>query len=478
MNLNIKGIDNTYDIEMLLSAFYPLDKIIKNQETHSDTLCVDIEVEDKITISITENKIEVYKTSLLQEEDFKNTKLKIKRVLFNALTNMTKKELPWGTLTGIRPVKIAMDLIKKEKNEEAIKTILNEKYLLSDEKMNLMMEIAKEELKVLNKYTEDDYSVYIGIPFCPTKCLYCSFTSFSMNKYEDLSDKYLDALEKEIEYTSYKFKDKRLRTIYIGGGTPTALSERQLSRLIKMVEKYFNLTDLDEYTVEAGRPDSITREKLEILKNKNITRISINPQTMNQKTLDTIGRSHSIEAVIEVYNQARALGFNNINMDVILGLPNETVEEVKKTFDYVKEMKPDSLTVHTLAIKRGSKLNIKTNNYEDVATKEANEMQKISSDAAKDLDLIPYYLYRQKNIVGNLENIGYAKENKLCIYNILIMEEAQTIIALGAGAISKIIFPNNRIERIENVKNVTDYIDRIDDMINRKELFFKKEESR
>lgn len=294
-------------------------------------------------------------------------------------------------------------------------------------------------------------------------------------------DDYLDALIKEMTFVARAMKGRRLDTVYFGGGTPTTLGAAQLDRLITALKELFDIDGCHEFTVEAGRPDSITRDKLNVLKAHNVGRISINPQTMNQQTLDLIGRKHTVEQIKNVYSMAREEGFNNINMDIILGLVGEDVDEVAHTLSEIEAMKPESLTVHSLAIKRAAALNIWRDKYKQLSTKNTDEIIRMTEDTAKRLSMEPYYMYRQKNMAGNFENVGYSVVGLECIYNILIMEEKQTIIACGAGASSKVVFHNEaddnhsvRIERIENVKDVRNYIQRIDEMIDRKKKFFEE----
>jgi oxygen-independent coproporphyrinogen-3 oxidase len=271
-----------------------------------------------------------------------------------------------------------------------------------------------------------------------------------------------------MDYVQEVYKDKILDTVYIGGGTPTTLEADQLDRLITALKEHFDFNTVQEFTVEAGRADSITREKLEVLYKHGVDRISVNPQTMNQKTLDIIGRRHTVEQVMEAYKMAREIGFSNINMDLILGLPGEDVEEVNYTIEEVKKLNPDSLTVHSLAIKRASKLAQWIQTHDISCINNTDETMTVAVNGAKAMDMLPYYLYRQKNMSGNFENVGYAREGKFGIYNILIMEELQTIVALGAGSITKRVCGDGRIERCDNVKDVELYIEQIDEMIERK----------
>ena len=308
----------------------------------------------------------------------------------------------------------------------------------------------------------------MGIPFCPSICLYCSFSSSPLSLWKDKVDLYLDALCKEIDYVSDAFAEKELNTVYIGGGTPTTLEPYQLERLLSKLEERFCFDKLKEFTVEAGRPDSITREKLQVLRNHGISRISINPQTMNQKTLDLIGRRHTVEETVQAFYLARELGFDNINMDLIVGLPGEEKAEVEYTLKEITKLDPDSVTVHSLAVKRAARLKLFKEEHKEMTMTNNREIMDMTADYARKLGLAPYYLYRQKNMAGNFENVGYAKEGKAGIYNILIMEEVQSILALGAGASTKMVWAKDRIERIENVKDIKNYIERIDEMIERK----------
>ena len=399
----------------------------------------------------------------------------LKQLIYTALSEHTGKELPWGTLTGIRPTKIPMQMLEEGKTEDEILTYMQETYYVSEEKGNLSLEIAKREKELLSTlHYKEGYSLYIGIPFCPTTCLYCSFTSYPIVSWKKRMDDYLTALEKEIDFTAEMYKDKVLDTVYIGGGTPTTLEAEELNRLLGYLKEKLDFSCVQEFTVEAGRADSITREKLEVLKKWGVTRISVNPQTMHDETLRIIGRHHTVEQAKEAYKLAREVGFTNINMDLILGLPGEGEAEVASTIEQVKELAPDSLTVHSLAIKRGSRLNQWIEEHGISALNNTDKTMEIAAKGAADMNMVPYYLYRQKNMSGNFENVGYATEGNFGIYNILIMEEKQTIVACGAGTISKRVYPDGRIERCDNVKDVALYIEKIDEMIERKNVLLKE----
>ena len=413
--------------------------------------------------------------------DRKEKKNVLKQELYKMVSTGLGRELPWGTLSGIRPTKIAMKLLDEGATDDEVFRYMKDVYLASDEKAQLSVDIAKREKALLDKVDYDNgYSLYIGIPFCPSTCAYCSFTSYPLGVWRKSVDRYLDALEKEIDYTAQKFYHKKLNSIYIGGGTPTTLEPYQLDRLIRKIRCSFDLKDCLEFTVEAGRPDSITREKLMALKKNGISRISVNPQTMKQETLDIIGRHHTVEDTIESFKLARELGFDNINMDLIMGLPEESIDDVKHTMEVIKELNPDNVTIHSLAIKRAARLTIFKDRYQDMQMVNNQEHMSVCEKYCKEIGLEPYYLYRQKGMAGNMENVGYAKAGKAGVYNILIMEEKQTIVACGAGASTKRVWaePNpdgtHRIERCENVKDVGQYIDRIDEMIERKQKLFEE----
>ncbi len=406
-------------------------------------------------------------------ESKKYDKTNLKRVISDCFGYLTGIHLPWGLLTGIRPSKNVRELYESGMDYKDIREHFKSFYLADDSKTDLSIEVAKTEKALIDKMKKNSVSIYIGIPFCPTRCLYCSFTSQSIKFSNKLTEPYMNALIKEIQSTAeiLKQKNKVIETIYIGGGTPTALNEDQLERLMNAVNTYFDLENLKEYTVEAGRPDTITQQKLDILKRYNVSRISINPQTMHQKTLDLIGRCHTPEDIENTYRMARKTGFNHINMDLIAGLPNEDTKDFLYTLDKIEEMAPDSVTVHTMSIKHGSFLDKDYSTYTKTNHETVNSMLSSAADLMKKMNKHPYYMYRQKNMLGNLENVGYSTKGSECLYNIYIMEEVQSIIALGAGASTKIV-TDKSIERAFNVKEVIEYINRIDEMIERKNKLF------
>ena len=467
--IKISDMDFYDDAVVLIKSFYPRTEVMQYQEQAEQTRTAqDIEIEPEVPEKDGRSKKELH-------EAFKCT-------LYTKLSAQLNKTLPWGYLTGVRPSKIAYTLLEKGADRGQILEAFTKKHLVSEKKAQLALQVAQTEKSILEKMDyKNGYSLYIGIPFCPTTCLYCSFTSYSLAAYQSKVQPYLEALLKEMKYVSEAMRGRRLDTVYFGGGTPTTLSAGQLDMLLTELERQFDLSACRELTVEAGRPDSITYEKLCVLKAHHVDRISINPQTMNQQTLDLIGRRHTVEQIEEAFALAGKAGLDNINMDMILGLPGENKEMVQHTLEKIKALAPESLTVHSLAIKRAAALNIWREKYLDLQMDNSDEIVSMAADYAHQMGHQPYYMYRQKNMAGNFENVGYSKPGLECIYNILIMEEKQTIIAMGAGASTKIVFQNEteggqagRIERIENVKDVTNYIQRIDEMIERKRKFFSE----
>ncbi len=463
-----------YDIHSLVKAFFPKEEVSvrAREDFQEDTrLRLAVEFTDhevRAELFEEQNSLNI-RTHAVDYEDRKETKNHLKRLIYRMLSDYTGQKLPWGSLTGIRPVKIAMKLLEEGKTNAEVAAYMREHYLASKEKAALSVMIANRERFVLRDINyRDGYSLYIGIPFCPSTCLYCSFTSYPLSLWEKRMDEYLDALFQEFDYAAEAFRHKKLNTIYIGGGTPTTLSPERLQRLLQKIRASFDTGHLQEYTVEAGRPDSITREKLKVLLSHGIDRISINPQTMKDETLKIIGRHHTVAQTKEAFALAREMGFSHINMDLIIGLPGEGYEDVEHTMQEVAALGPDSVTIHSLAIKRAARLNLFKEEYEEMGLENNMEIMDMTARYCAEMELYPYYLYRQKNMAGNFENVGYARTDQAGIYNILMMEEKQSIVACGAGSISKRVYPDGRIERSENVKDVALYIQKIDEMIERK----------
>ena len=396
-----------------------------------------------------------------------------KRAMYKDISAATGKTLPWGFLTGVKPAKWITEIMRKNPgaDENTVRKKFETMYMVRPDKSRLAYEVAKNEEKILGERLKDKgFSIYVGIPFCPSICDYCSFGSVPVDSCgKDKVEEYLEALFDEIEKTAVLIKDKyeKASCVYVGGGTPTILLPEQIEGLLACISNNFNPERDIEYTFEAGRPDSISKEKLEVLKKYGVNRISINPQSMNEDTLQRIGRNHSEEDIFKAFEIARDMGFDNINTDIILALPGEGPAEVEKTAEKIRRLAPDSLTVHSLAIKRAAVMTRDV--FAETLTGEDMERMAGSVVAlADDMEMKPYYMYRQQNMAGNLENVGYAKKGKESLYNIVIMEEVQDIIAMGAGASSKFIYENGRIERAINVKSINDYISRSDEMIERK----------
>ncbi len=526
IELICEGHEAAYELTNVMNLFLPYFTKEAILVTQFNGSLAQATLKDKETLKILSEKD--YLVEQIQDEikDKKAIKEALKKAVYDVLSHFTGKEMPWGILTGIRPTKLVHEALRQGWDDQKIDRYLEENYKVSPNKRILMREVAKKEIAVLEKnqphealrqgwddqkidrYLEENYkvspnkrilmrevakkeiavleknqpeevSVYIGIPFCPTRCVYCSFTAYSLEQKQKEVEPYLEALFKEISFVAEAKAKVSIRSLYIGGGTPTSLNEEQLDRLLTHVEKSFDLSKVEEYTIEAGRPDTITAEKLRIMKAHGVGRISINPQSMKQKTLDIISRGHSVEEIKEVFKIARAMGHNQINMDMILGLPGETVEDVAYTLSELKKLDPENITVHTMAIKRASKLKEALSSGEETIHltegEKIQEMLNLCEKEMANMGLHPYYMYRQKNMLGNFENVGYAKPGTEGIYNIEIMEEAQSIIALGAGAITKIVYQNGAcIDRIPNVKSLKDYIERIDEMIERKREGFIK----
>ena len=390
------------------------------------------------------------------------------RLLFHILSDMTGIVPPWGLMTGIRPVKKVVELIQQGKSKDEIYSRLSGYYELSPSKLDIAYATAENQLPILERIDSSAVSLYISIPFCPTRCSYCSFVSHSMASAIKLMPEYIAALCRELEITGELVKrtGTRIDTIYIGGGTPTSISAEDLRTVMECIQRSFDLDSIREYSVEAGRPDTITEEKLRVIKDFGAQRISVNPQTLNDDVLKVIGRKHSGEDFIRAYECARRIGFKNINTDLIAGLPTESFESFRHTLDSIIDLDPESITVPTLTIKRSAELFA---NGGDYSSNPAAEMVDYSITKLMRNGYLPYYMYRQKNTVDNLENIGYAKPGFESFYNIFIMDETQTILGAGCAASTKLVYPDGLINRIHNYKYPYEYISRFDQLMEKKE---------
>ena len=409
-------------------------------------------------------------------EKLSEDKNEIKREIYHKLSRLTGAKPEWGILTGVRPVKLTGELFQRLGSREAVERELANTYLLAQEKIDLLIETYEYQQEACGNPQENSVGIYIGIPFCPTRCLYCSFTSNQVGDSEIA--RYLEALKTEIRYVGKRMAETGLsaESIYIGGGTPTTLTAEQLADLLKTVEESIDQTSVREFTVEAGRPDTITYEKLEIIRRHGIERISINPQTMKGKTLELIGRQHKPEDIIKAFQIAKQVGIPTVNADLIAGLPEETPLDFAQTLAEIIALGPKNITVHTLAVKRASRLVELDRDFHYKQSETVAKMLELAKKKLKAAGFCPYYLYRQKHMAGAFENVGYCRDDSPSLYNIRIMEEKQTIIAMGAGGISKMYYPReNRLERVPNVSNYEIYISRLEEMLDRKEQKIFKE---
>lgn len=469
---DIKEYD--HDFRTMIQAFFPREKIVITESDTRLTFQAEFAAE-QVVLSLWEDGRQLdSEIAACHYEDKKTARNPIKAAAYHLLSRYCGKVLPWGSMTGVRPTKFATARLEAGWRKEDIIQEYETIYLTTRQKGELCYRVAKREQELLKPFHfREEYCLYVGIPFCLSRCLYCSFTAYPVSSYQNRIEDYLSALFQELDYVAEAYQTRRLTAVYIGGGTPTALSAEQLGRVIDKIYAVFDTCFLQEFTVEAGRPDSLNPEKFAAMKERRVSRISINPQTMNDDTLKLIGRAHTAQMTVDSFLMAREFGFDNINMDIIAGLPGEELSHIQDTLDALRELKPDSLTIHSLAIKRAAELNIHMQEYQDRIKGSTNEMLMLVDRYAAELGMEPYYLYRQKNIPGNLENVGYARPGMECLYNVLIMEEKMDIIAVGAGTSTKLTFPDEgRIERVENVKNVEEYIQRVDEMILRKDTAF------
>lgn len=457
MNVYIKGHKHTTPMLEIVHAMTGEKALLTDDISAADV--ISIADENTVTTTIVADGTPHTLSMELKKSDFRNEAQSnmdnVKRCYYLLASKLYNKTLPWGHMTGIRPAKIALSYENKH-------DYMND-FCLSEEKASLAFEVAENSLKIENNINKDDISIYIGIPFCPTRCLYCSFVSLPMDKQKKYVEPYVRSLCREIEYTGKIIKGKRINTVYIGGGTPTSLSAEQLDMILKSVNNNFEIKE--EFTVEAGRPDTITKEKLDVLKSAGVTRISINPQTMNDEILEKIGRKHTEKMFLEAYETAVTAGFDNINTDVIAGLPEETSDMFLSSLEKIVSLNPASVTIHAMCIKRSSQLKTKINTLK---TYSPEIMVNSGYKLLKEHGLHPYYMYRQKDTLSNLENTGYAKKGFECIYNIFMMEDIGTVIGIGAGSVSKIV-KGNRIERVFNLKDAYEYVKSFDKIIRRKD---------
>ena len=472
-----------YETENLVRLFFPNDKLtvvselpeekelpfistVLNEENGNTVIKADIETEKE---SFSDRRVVPFLTGTNEKD--KDIERELAVCLYGLLVRLTGREQPWGILTGVRPVKLFRRLSGANGREYA-ESYFMEKLLVSREKTRLCSETEEYEKKILSMSKPLSFSLYVSIPFCPSRCSYCSFVSQSIESAKKLIEPYFENLLNEIGYTARLAADCRLRleSVYIGGGTPTTLSATQLERLISAIRSCFDLSSCREFTIEAGRPDTITREKLEAILSGGVDRISINPQTLNDDVLKVIGRRHSAQQTIEAFELARELGFGHINMDLIAGLPTESAGSFRSTLDTLCSLSPESITIHTLALKRSSHLTMQGGELKTGEVSPAGEMLRYSEKKLKEELYHPYYLYRQTRMEGNLENVGWAKEGFDGLYNVFVMDETHTVLGVGAGAVTKLKKPcSEELERIFNYKYPYEYNNGFSEMLKRKE---------
>lgn len=470
MNLYVKNHNFHFELENLTRLFFPNEKITVIRDfSEPQPPYIYTEVSDKITISVNIGSFNKSETAVKKLTDDDN-ELVSAQLLYKLLCDFTGLTQPWGILTGVRPVKLLRRLAEESNEEQAVKKFEKD-FFVSNEKIALSRETEHNERKILELSKPESFSLYVGIPFCPSRCSYCSFVMASIERAEKLIEPYTKLLCEEIKRTA-EIANKlglRLETVYFGGGTPTTLSAEQLDTVLGTVNNSFDMSTCREFTVEAGRPDTIDIAKLFALKENKVDRISINPQTVNDEVLKTIGRKHTAQQFFDAFELARKCGFDNINTDLIAGLPTDTPESFKNSLDSIVRLNAECITVHTLCMKRASRLTTEGVTLDLQQARDAREMLAYTQNILGQNEYIPYYMYRQSRMVGNLENVGWSKKDFESLYNVYVMDETHTILACGSGGVTKLKRNNpDYLERIFNFKYPYEYIDRFDELIQRK----------
>lgn len=473
MILKVMNHSCAYDMKNLCTVFFPFEKIRETDEEHTDISGENIIVETmqcgrllSVAARLFDRHLE--KQHILNDNEDTATAMSI--LLYSVLSELTGYKPPWGILYGVRPAKL-MHRMCNEMGEERARDYFINRFLTQEKKTALTLEVMKRENKIISLSGKNSFSLYISIPFCPTRCAYCSFVSHSIERTKRLVEPYVECLCRELVRIAEISSELglRLETIYFGGGTPTTLSPQQLMRLFKTIEKHFDLSHLREFTVEAGRPDTVTKEKLMALKAAEVGRISINPQSFNDKVLDAIGRRHTGRETIDAFELARKCGFDNINMDLIAGLPLDTLESFKSSVDTAVMLGAESVTVHTLAMKSAAYMVTQENAFDFSDRLVTSDMVDYSDIRLHSQNYFPYYMYRQSKSLGNLENVGWCKDGCDCLYNVFMMDETHSVFAAGAGAVTRLKNQTSgHIDRIYNYKYPYEYIDNFEEILNRK----------
>lgn len=460
-----------YDMKNICTAFFPYEKIKRDGEEDiviitektEDTFIVDAKVYDKSLV----------KTKRIDSNEDMATAMSV--LLYHTLSELMDIQSAWGILFGVRPAKL-MHRFTQSYGEQGARDYFIHNFLVSPEKTDLAIEVMGHENQIISLSGEKSFSLYVSIPFCPTRCSYCSFVSHSIERTKKLIEPYVDLLCRELEETGKiaKSLDLRLETVYFGGGTPTTLDAESLAKIFNTIDRNFDLSALREYTVEAGRPDTVTREKLNALKNAGVTRISINPQSFNDDVLEAIGRKHTAKQTVDAFHLARECGFDNINMDFIAGLPKDDSDSFRSSIDKAIDLGAESITVHTLALKSAAYMVTRESTFDLTDRLTVSDMVDYSNQALSDNNYYPYYMYRQSKSLGNLENVGWCKDGMDCLYNVYMMDETHSVFAVGAGAVTRLKNQKTgKIERIYNYKYPYEYIDDFDEILSRKSGILK-----
>ncbi len=476
MILELIGNTYKYECEKIIRIFFPAEKVVVDEVTEeSDRYIIcEIKPRDKENIycckAFVDGKEAEFSLSYpVTEEDSDSLRERLlAKAMIKVLSEITGIVPPWGILTGIRPAKLMRKYIS-EKGEECAVKMFTDFFQANEEKTFLAKNVALFENKVIEEADIRSFSLYVSIPFCPTRCTYCSFVSHSVDSAKKLIPDYVKCLCEEIKETARLARENslKLETVYIGGGTPTSLSASHLEEITDTLNLCFDMKNVKEFTVEAGRPDTITPEKLQVLKTAGVTRISINPQTFSDSVLEAIGRRHTAEDTLDKFRLARETGFDNINMDFIAGLPTDTLEGFCLSIDKAVELSPENITVHTLSVKRSSDMNQTGKEY--CTAEETQKMVEYANKVLSENGYLPYYMYRQSKSVANLENVGWCKRTYPCLYNIYMMEEIHTVLAVGASAVTKLTLPGcDELQRIFNYKYPYEYISDFSEMLRRK----------
>lgn len=480
MVLITQGHDYIYEVQSIIGIFLPGVKISLKEFIEDDykgdyTVTKFVKSSNDVysaSISIRFNGVIYSDTREVLSSEKESIEYAFAVMIYDVMHSTTGIKPKWGILTGIRPVKLAQKKLSIGWKDKEITDYFTNDMLVLPDRAKLMLDTAKQSRKAFDFLTDNSFSLYVGIPFCPSRCSYCSFVSHSIERTARLIPDYVEKLCMEVEYTASKTKEAGmvLKTVYVGGGTPTSISAEQLECILKCIGDNFDMSSVLEYTVEAGRADTITMDKLRVIKNSGVTRISINPQTFNDDVLRVIGRNHTANQVFDSFNMARDVGFNDINMDLIAGLNSETLESFMNSIDKAVGLSPENITVHTLAVKRSSDNATTGDAIYEADGGLASKMMDYAYDKLGDAGYVPYYLYRQRNMRDNLENVGFGKDGKMGLYNIYTMEEVQSIVACGAGAVSKLYNKQTgKIIRIFNYKFPYEYLNDFHIILQRKD---------